>query len=120
MGSPNHQILMELIRLGAMLEGTEDPNLLVEEYTCLKEASAHRVDPKAKRKYQRLAESLLQKRDFYMGRRIDQTLQEGETGLLFIGLSHRVNEKLPKEVDIEYVIDRLPFREGLFQYAKGN
>jgi len=120
MGSPNHQILMELIRLGAKLEGTEDPNLLIEEVTCLKEASAHLEDPKTKGKYQRLAGSLLQKRDSYMGRRIDQTLQEGETGLLFIGFSHRVNEKLPKEVEIEYVIYRLPFREGLFQYAKGN
>jgi hypothetical protein len=120
MGSPNHQILMELIQLGATLEGTEDPNLLIEEYTSLKEASGHPEDPKAKRKYQRLAGTLLQKRDAYMGRRIDQTLQEGETGLLFIGFSHRVNEKLPKEVDIEYVIYRLPFREGLFQNAKGN
>jgi len=120
MGSPNHQILMELIRLGAKLEGTEDPNLLIEEYTCLKEASAHLEDPKTKRKYQRLAGSLLRKRDSYMGQRIDKTLQEGETGLLFIGFSHRVNEKLPKEVEIEYVIYRLPFREGLFQYAKGN
>jgi hypothetical protein len=120
MGSPNHQILVELIQLGATLEGTEDPNLLIEEYTSLKEASAHPEDPKAGKKYQRLAGTLLQKRDAYMGRRIDQTLREGETGLLFIGFSHRVNEKVPKEVDIEYVIYRLPFREGLFQNAKGN
>jgi len=120
MGSHNHQILMELIQLGAKLEGTEDPNLLLEEYTYLKDASAHLDDPKGKSKYQRLAGSLLQKRDSYIGQRIDKTLQEGETGLLFIGISHRVNEKLPKDVEIEYVIYRLPFKEGLFPYAKKN
>ncbi len=120
MGSHNHQILMELIQLGAKLEGTEDPSLLLEEYTYLKDASAHLDDPKGKRKYQRLAGSLLQKRDSYIGQRVDKTLQEGETGLLFIGFSHRVNEKLPKDIEIEYVIYRLPFREGLFPYAKEN
>ena len=40
MGSRNHQILMELIQLGAKIEGTEDPKLLLEEYDYLKKASA--------------------------------------------------------------------------------
>ena len=120
MGSRNHQILMELIQLGAKLEGTEDPKLLLEEYASLKDVSAHLEDPQAKRRYQRLAGSLLQKRDSFIRQRIDKTLQEGETGLLFIGISHRVNEKLPKDIEIEYVIYRLPFREGLFSYAKEN
>jgi hypothetical protein len=119
-GSHNHQILMELIRLGAKLEGTEDTNLLLEEYAYLKDTSAHLDDPQAKKKYQRLARSLLQKRDSFIRQRIDKTLQEGESGLLFIGISHRVNEKLPKDIEIEYVIYRLPFREGLFSYAKEN
>jgi hypothetical protein len=118
MGSRNHQILIELIQLGAKLEGTEDPKLLIEEYTCLKEASAHLEDPKTKRKYQRLAGSLLQKRDSYIGQRIDKTLREGETGLLFIGIAHRVNEKLSEDIEIDYLIYRLPFKEGFFPYEK--
>jgi hypothetical protein len=118
MGSRNHQILIELIQLGAKLEGTEDPKLLLEEYTYLKNASADLDIPKKKRRYQRLAQSILQKRDSYIGQRIDKTLMEGETGLLFIGITHRVNEKLPKDIDIDYVIYRLPFKEGFFPYEK--
>jgi len=118
MGSRNHQILMELIQLGAKLEGTEDPKLLLEEYDYLKKASAHLDDPKGKRKYQRLAGTLLQKRDSYIAQRIDKTLREGETGLLFIGIAHRVNEKLPKDIGIDYLIYRLPFKEGFFPYEK--
>jgi len=118
MGSRNHQILMELIQLGAKLEGTEDPKLLLEEYDYLKDASVHLDDPKGKRKYQRLAGTLLQKRDSYIAQRIDKTLREGETGLLFIGIAHRVNEKLPKDIGIDYLIYRLPFKEGFFPYEK--
>jgi hypothetical protein len=118
MGSRNHQILMELIRLGAKLEGTEDPKLLLEEYAFLKEASNDPDNQKSKKKHQRLAQNILEKRDSYIAERIDGTLKEGETGLLFIGITHRVNEKLPKDIGIEYVIYRLPFKEGLSPYAK--
>ena len=118
MGSRNHQILMELIQLGAKLEGTEDPKLLLEEYAYLKNASADLDKPEVERRYQRLAKSILQKRDVYIGQRIDKTLREGETGLLFIGITHRVNEKLPEDIEIDYLIYRLPFKEGYFPYEK--
>ncbi len=152
MGSRNHQILMELIQLGAKLEGTEDPKLLLEEYAYLKNASADldkkQVYPVRKdgaltqpsitnehfistsppsmaglsngveRRYQRLAKSILQKRDVYIGQRIDKTLREGETGLLFIGIAHRVNEKLSEDIETDYLIYRLPFKEGFFPYEK--
>jgi hypothetical protein len=120
MGSRNHQILMELIQLGAKLEGTEDPKLLLEEYDYLKNASADLDKKQVKRRYQRLAKSILQKRDVYIGQRIGKTLREGETGLLFIGITHRVNEKLPKDIEIDYLIYRLPFKEGFFPYGKEN
>ena len=139
MGSKNHQILMELIQLGAKLEGTEDPKLLLEEYDYLKNASADLDKPEVnpvrkdgaltspsmarlsngvKRRYQRLAKSILQKRDSYIAQRIDETLREGETGLLFIGITHRVNEKLPEDIKTDYLIYRLPFKEGFFPYEK--
>jgi hypothetical protein len=118
MGSRNHQILMELIQLGAKLEGTEDPKLLLEEYAYLKNASADLDKPEVKRRYQRLAKSILQKRDSYIAQRIDKTLREGETGLLFIGIAHRVNEKLSEDIEIDYLIYRLPFKEGFFPYEK--
>lgn len=118
MGSPNHKILMELIQLGATLEGTEDSKLLLEEYAYLKEASADLDQARSKKKHQKWAQSLLEKRDSYIAQRIDKTLADGETGLLFIGITHRVNEKLPKDIGIEYVIYRLPFKEGFSPYEK--
>lgn len=118
MGSRNHQILMELIQLGAKLEGTEDPKLLLEEYDYLKKASADLDKPKMKRRYQQSAKRILQKRDSYIAQRIDETLRGGETGLLFIGITHRVDKKLPKDIEIDYVIYRLPFKEGFFPYEK--
>jgi len=118
MGSRNHQILMELIQLGAKIEGTEDPKLLLEEYDYLKKASADLDKKQVKGRYQRLAKSILQKRDLYIGQRIDKTLREDETGLLFIGITHKVNEKLPKDIGIDYLIYRLPFKEGFSFYGK--
>ena len=118
MGSRNHQILMKLIQLGATLEGTEDPKLLLEEYDYLKNAAADLNKKHGKNRYQRLAKSILQKRDVYIGQRIDKTLREGETGLLFIGITHRVNEKLPKDIEIDYLIYRLPFKEGFLPNGK--
>jgi hypothetical protein len=118
MGSRNYQILMELIQLGAKLEGTEDPKLLLEEYAYLKNASADLDKPEVKRRYQRLAKSILQKRDSYIAQRIDKTLREGETGLLFIGIAHRVNEQLSEDIETDYLIYRLPFKEGFFRYEK--
>lgn len=118
MGSRNHQILTELMQLGAKLEGTEDPKLLLEEYAYLKNASADLDKQQVKGRYQRLSKSILEKRDAYIGQRIDKTLMEGETGLLFIGISHRVNEKLPKDIEIDYVIYRLPFKEGFIPYER--
>jgi hypothetical protein len=34
-GSRNHQLILELMKKGAKLEGTEDPNLLISEYDYL-------------------------------------------------------------------------------------
>ncbi len=120
MGSRNHEILLELIRLGSKLEGTEDPKLLLEEYENLKRASADLDKPREKRKgHQRLADCILKKRDAYIAQRIDETLHEGETGLLFIGIAHRVNEKLPRDIGIDYLIYRLPFKEGIPIHEKG-
>lgn len=118
MGSPNHQILMELIHLGARLEGTEDPKLLLEEYHFLKNGIVDPKNQQMRRRYQQSANKILQKRDSYIAQRINETLREGETGLLFIGIAHRVDKKLPKDIGIDYIIYRLPFKEGFLPYEK--
>lgn len=120
MGSRNHEILLELIRLGSKLEGTEDPKLLLEEYENLKRASVDLDKSREKGKgHQRLANCILKERDTYIAQRIDETLHEGEMGLLFIGIAHKVNEKLPRDIGIDYLIYRLPFKEGILIHEKG-
>ena len=52
-------------------------------------------------KYKRKAEECLSRRDKYISRRICETLKDDETGILFIGMMHKVNEFLPKDIKID-------------------
>src|SRR3990170_6624785 len=103
-GSKNHLLLMELAERGATIMGTEDTQLLVEEYLRLRDGlerddeTGDRVTP---------GEDLLHRRDLYVAKRIRETLRDGETGILFIGLLHEVDEKLCQDMEISY-----PLREG--------
>ena len=113
LGSKNHQIVLELIEKGAHLEGTEDPKLLVEEYRFVKELTGM-SDPEKKKQAideaRPLRAKLLVKRDRFVAKRIQETLQPGETGLLFTGIEHRVDKYLPKTIKVSYLIYRLPFK----------
>jgi len=95
-GSRNHQLLLELVQRGAMLMGTESLPLLMEERERLVK---QRVTQKRRaEKEDGLYDELIERRDEYIAQRIAATLQDGETGLLFIGALHRVAGKLPKEI----------------------
>lgn len=114
-GSPNHLIVKWLLDRGATVVGTEDPQLLLQEYNYLKEILAARNNGQRKKcleKYKKEAPELLKKRDFYIRERIKKTLPEGGVGLLFVGLLHRVDELLPPDIRINYLIYRLPFQRG--------
>ena len=103
-GSKNHQLLVELAERGATIMGTEDAQLLVEEYLRLRDGldadseTGDRATPD---------QDLLHRRDLYVAKRIRETLRDGETGILFIGLLHEVDEKLCQDMEISY-----PLREG--------
>jgi hypothetical protein len=47
-------------------------------------------------------EALLENRDEFISRRIDDTLASGAHGLLFIGALHRVEPRLPKSIVIDH------------------
>lgn len=112
-GSENFKIVMELVCRGAKLEGTEDPNLLLEEYNYLKRVTQI-MDPAERdrviKEYAPRATDLLERRDKFIADRIDITLLPSETGVLFMGMRHQVDEKLPKDIGVQYLIHRLPFR----------
>jgi hypothetical protein len=95
-GSHNHRLLATLIGKGATLIGTESPALLLEEYRLLQ--SAERAPEQAA--------ALLRERDGFIAKRIDETLSEGETGLLFMGALHQVARLLPPRIQVEYLAVR--------------
>lgn len=111
-GSRNHQLVLELMSRGAILTGTESAPLIVAEYrriqklieaSRLEDSDAVALELKAE------GERLLRERDAFIAARIDATLQEDETGLLFVGLLHRVDELLGDGFEVQQVIHSLPF-----------
>jgi hypothetical protein len=111
-GSRNHQLLVELVGRGATLMGTEDPQLMVRDYRRLQRlvrAAEDRTADALLEEIRREGEVVLRERDLYIAGRIDETLAEGETGILFLGLLHRVDELLGGKLDIRHLIHNLPF-----------
>lgn len=113
-GSRNYQLVMKLVEQGATLMGTEDPHLLIKEYRYLKVAlQEERKGPKWWRAIRDKLHSrwLLKQRDQFIAQRINETLTNGQTGLLFIGMEHRLDQYLPKDLAVSYLFFRLPFRQ---------
>lgn len=106
--SPNYELLRWLKSQGAFVVGTEDPNLIKEEYEFLKaifEAKDEKEKLEARKRYQERANTLLSLRDEYIARKIDKTLKEGELGILFLGAAHKIESVLPvdiKRIDFDY------------------
>ena len=95
--SRNHRLLLRLIERGATLLGTESPELLLSEYELAKAI----VSPDADRKkLEPVAADLLAKRDAFIAQRINQTLGQGEFGILFVGLLHNVHRGLAPDIEL--------------------
>lgn len=101
--SRNHRLLLSLVEKGAVLMGTESPELLVEEYELFKhllsserssDTSMNTTDAKA------LSESLLKQRDRFIADRINRTLKPGETGILFLGMLHGIENYLDQDIRV--------------------
>lgn len=113
-GSLNHQLILKLIAEGARLEGTEDPDLLLQEYedlSALLLAGAVSRNGAPLREYQARSLALMEKRDAFIAQRIQGTLQEGELPLVFMGVRHRLEQRLSETYAITYLIYRLPFQK---------
>ena len=111
-GSRNHRLLLSLRARGAVLMGTESPELLVQEYQLASAAlAAGRVSP-AKMCRDRLRDTLLERRDRYIADRINRTLGAGETGILFLGMLHEVTRCLEPDIQVAYPLGGPPVRQG--------
>ncbi|MBA4391539.1 MAG: hypothetical protein C0399_11475 [Syntrophus sp. (in: bacteria)] len=107
-GSRNYQIISELIRKGAILVKTEDINLVREERDWILRITqaknrAQKLD--AALKYKLAKNNLLEKRDKFIAKQIDDTLQEGGMGILFVGAFHNVRKWLQKEIAVKEIKD---------------
>lgn len=95
--SPNFQLVKKLLDKGAILEGTEDMMLTVEqvriyEYTI--RASSKEEQQRIAAVHADRAQELVELRDDVIAQRICDTLSEEDRGILFIGRDHNVIPKL--------------------------
>ncbi|MDE1461462.1 hypothetical protein [Spartinivicinus poritis] len=95
-GSINHQLLLDLIAKGATLMGTESPELLREEYQFTKVAITRKHQQHTLEK----AKQLLQQRDQFIAERINSTLAEQETAIIFLGMLHSLSGLLASDIQL--------------------
>jgi hypothetical protein len=107
-GSKNHQLLFDLMTQGARLMGTEDPDLLVQEYQFHKDAPG---DNNHEHKREKQGRKLLLQRDGFIAERINTTLAAGEIGLLFLGMAHRVEPQLNPDILVRHLLPSLRERQ---------
>jgi hypothetical protein len=105
-GSKNHRLVSKLLQRGALLMKTEDFNLVKKERDRL--LKMIRAKTTAERLfaliiYKLTKKTLLRQRDEYIAQRIDRALQEGETGILFIGAYHHIKPRLPRDIKIKEI-----------------
>jgi hypothetical protein len=107
-GSRNHQLLLRLMAQGAVLMGTEEGDLLVQEYQLAKQSLTTRPPRAAAVAARRRAvsEALLQRRDQFIAQRINATLKSGETGILFLGMLHSLERHLHPDVLVIHPLHR--------------
>lgn len=108
-GSPNHRLLLSLMKRGATLVGTESPDLLLEEYRLVQQILAAKDPEEAARveaRHEARSRSLLAQRDQYIAGRINESLRAGETGLLFLGMLHSLDSRLAKDIRVTYPMCR--------------
>lgn len=102
-GSPNYQLLKDLNKKGAQLLKTEDLALLKKEYRLTRNLMAKKnifLAILAFLEYKLKKNKLLEARDKYIAKRINQGLKEGETGICFLGAYHQILSKLANNIRI--------------------
>jgi hypothetical protein len=100
-GSKNYEIVLRLIKRGAILVRTEDFSLVKEERELLiaiTQAKSILRKICAFLKYKLVKNRLLNKRDRFIAKRINETLNQGEKGIIFIGAYHNIKKMLPRDI----------------------
>ena len=104
LGSRNYQLVSRLLKRGAFLVKTEDFNLVKEERDRLLGITQAKSISKrllAFIRYKLVKDRLLDKRDKFIAKRINETLNSNETGILFIGAYHNIKSRLPQDIQFK-------------------
>jgi len=113
-GSRNYELVARLLKRGAVLVKTEDFKLVKEErdrLLALTQAKSILQKLTAFIKYKLVKDRLLNKRDRFIAKKIDETLYHSEKGILFIGAYHDIKQKLPKDIQIREIKDTEKIKE---------
>ena len=110
-GGRNHQLLIELMEQGARLMGTEDPDLLLQEYQFHQDALGGGEQGHENQREDQ-SRKLLSKRDRFMAGRVNATLSAGEIGLLFVGMAHSVEPLLDADILVRHLLPSLRERQA--------
>jgi len=113
-GSKNYELLLKLLKRGAILVKTEDFKLVKEELDRLSEIT--RAKSIAQKlfsfiKYKLIKNKLLDKRDKFIVKKIDETLNQDEVGIIFIGAYHNIKKRLPKDINVIEIKNTARIRE---------
>jgi len=113
-GSTNYRIISGILQKGAILTKTEDISLVKREHgyiTQLSEAKSLRERETAALRYKLAQRRLLEERDNFIATKINETLKEGETGILFIGAEHNVVARLAADIKVTGVKELAKVKE---------
>jgi len=102
-GSKNYEIVGRLLERSAVLVKTEALSLVKQEYSYITKMTRSRSLKErevAALRYKLSRGKLLKQRDEFIAGRINETLAEGETGILFIGAYHDVIHRLEPDIKV--------------------
>lgn len=103
MGSKNYLLVYHLVERGATIVKTEDIEIVKKERDFVVEMAQSKSFIERLlhyTKYRLYKERLLKQRDEYIAKRINETLGEGETGIVFLGAVHNVVSMLPQDIEV--------------------
>jgi hypothetical protein len=109
LGSQNFKLIEKLMENKAEIVATENPTILIEERNLLTDiynSLTSEEKEQAKQRYEVRKKLLLQERDKYIASRINNTLEIGETGILFIGAEHNVIISLAPDIEVTDLIKK--------------
>jgi hypothetical protein len=123
-GSKNYEIISSLLQKGAILVKTEDFALVKRERDYLVELTKAKTRIGkliAYLKYRLIKNELLRKRDEFIANRINGTLNQGETGIIFIGAYHNIIPMLDKDIMIKEIkeIEKIRDYQEALLHGKG-